>query len=137
MLIELTLAIVLGLIAGTITGLFPGIHNNLVSVFIISISAFLLTLTSPIILITFIVALAITHTFVDFIPSVYLGAPNDETNLSVLPGHQMLMAGYGHVAIFLSVYGGIISLGLLLILIPYYSEVKNNKHFPEITRKGI
>ncbi|MBR9705090.1 hypothetical protein GOV12_06775 [Candidatus Pacearchaeota archaeon] len=120
MLLELTLAITLGIIAGTITGLFPGIHNNLVSVFILSISGTLLTITSPIILIIFIISLAITHTFVDFIPSVYLGAPNDETNLSVLPGHQMLMAGYGHVAIFLSVYGGLISLLILLILTPIF-----------------
>lgn len=120
MLIEIILALVVGILIGTLTGLFPGIHINLVGVFLLTISPLLLTFTPPIALVVFIIALAITHTFVDFIPSIFLGAPNEDTALSVLPGHKLLLEGYGYIAIVLTVYGGLIAIPLLLILTPLF-----------------
>ena len=116
MLIELLIALLIGIILGTITGLLPGIHINLVGAILISSSAFFLDITSPIILVIFIVSLSITHIFVDFIPSIFLGAPDEETALSVLPGHELLKNGRGYEAIFLSVLGCIIAIPMLIIL---------------------
>lgn len=72
MFTEIIIAIAIGILAGSCTGLIPGIHVNLVSVFLITISPFLLRYTNPLSLAMFVIAMAVVHTFLDFIPSVYL-----------------------------------------------------------------
>ena len=99
MLIEIFVGILIGLLVGTITGLIPGIHINLVGVFLLSLSTSLFFSINPIYMVFFIVFVAITHTFVDFIPSVFLGCPDTDTELSVLPGHQLLKSGQGQEAL--------------------------------------
>jgi putative membrane protein len=116
MLIELIIALLIGVLIGTFTGLFPGIHINLVGAFLITLSSSVLVSISSIYLVVFIVALAITHTFVDFIPSIFLGCPDTDTELSVLPGHEMLKKGEGYQATMRTAYGGLISVFLLAIL---------------------
>ncbi|MCH7770430.1 MAG: tripartite tricarboxylate transporter permease [Bacteroidetes bacterium] len=96
MLIEILLALIVGILTGTTTGLIPGIHINLIGVFIVSLSASLFLSINPIYLAVFIVSMAITHTFVDFIPSIFLGCPDTDTELSVLPGHELLKKGQGY-----------------------------------------
>jgi putative membrane protein len=50
---------------------------------------------------------------------VYLGAPDDHTALSVLPGHRMLRAGEGHLAVRLAAKGALAGvLVSLLLLVP-------------------
>ncbi len=120
MLIEIMLAILLGTLAGTFTGLFPGIHINLVSSFLVYSSVFLASYFEPIILIVAIVSMAITHTFVDFVPSIFLGAPNEDTALSIMPGHELLMEGRGHEAVMLSVYGCFLGIILSLLFVPIF-----------------
>lgn len=120
MIQEIFLALFLGILCGIITGLVPGIHVNLVSVLLVSFSAVLLTYTSPIVLAVFIISLAITHTFLDAIPSIYLGAPTDAQALNVLPGHRLLLKGLGHNAIVYTVIGAFGSLLLSLILFPLF-----------------
>ena len=93
MLIEIILFIFLGIIFGTFTGLIPGIHINLVGVSLVALSASLLSPVNPIYLVVFIVSMAIIHTFIDFIPSIFLGCPDTDTELSVLPGHELLKKG--------------------------------------------
>jgi len=113
MIFELIIALLIGVIAGSITGLLPGIHINLVAVFLLSAAIFLPF--PPIILAVFIVSMSITHTFIDFIPSIFLGAPDEDTSLSVLPGHQFLLQGKGYEAVIYTLYGS--ALGILLIFV--------------------
>jgi putative membrane protein len=115
MLIQIILSLFLGIIFGTITGLIPGIHTNLVGVFIISISTFFIFI-NPIYLIVIITAMAITHTFIDFIPSVFLGCPDTDTELSVLPGHKLLKEGKGYEAILLTTYGSLAAIIILILI---------------------
>ena len=122
MLIQIILALSIGVLFGTFTGLIPGIHINLIVVFLISLSSTFLLSISPIYLLVFIVAMAITHTFIDFIPSIFLGCPDTDTELSILPGHELLKQGNGHEAVLLSVYGSISAI-LILILIAYPSTL--------------
>ena len=68
MLVEIILFLILGILFGTLTGLVPGIHINLVGISLVALSASLLSPINPVYLAVFIVAMAITHTFVDFIP---------------------------------------------------------------------
>ena len=74
----------------------------------------------PLLLAVMILAMSIAHTFLDFIPSTFLGAPEGETALSVLPAHSMLLEGRGYEAVMLSAIG---SLGGIIIafifLIPF------------------
>jgi len=120
MLIQLFLAITLGILAGTITGLTPGIHINLIGATLISLPLFFTNLAPPIILIIFIIAMSITHTFIDFIPSVFLGAPDEDTILSVLPGHELLKQGKAYEAITLTTYGSLAAIGFIIIIAPIF-----------------
>ena len=72
-IVEIILALLFGVLIGTLTGLTPGIHIYLVAVVTLSSSPLLLQYTTPIVLSVFIIALSITHTFVDFLPSTFLG----------------------------------------------------------------
>jgi putative membrane protein len=49
--------------------------------------------------------MSITHIFLDFIPSIYLGAPEESSSLAVLPGHELLLEGRGHEAVLYILYG--------------------------------
>ncbi|HUS51833.1 MAG TPA: tripartite tricarboxylate transporter permease, partial [Candidatus Paceibacterota bacterium] len=116
MLIQIFLFLISGIFIGTLTGLIPGIHINLIGVFIISISASLLISVNPIYFVVFIASMAITHTFVDFIPSIFLGCPDTDTELSVLPGHKLLKQGLGYEAIILTCYGSLAAIFLLIFI---------------------
>ena len=61
--------------------------------------------------------MAITHTFLDFVPSVFLGCPDTDTELSVLPGHELLKNKKGFEAVYLSNIGSLIAIPLLLIVL--------------------
>ena len=116
MLIQILIALLLGVFAGIITGLIPGIHVNLVGIIIISLSVSWFSSIEPIYLIVFITSMAITHTFLDFIPSILLGCPDTDTELSVLPGHELLKKGLGYEAIILTAYGSLIAIFLLIFI---------------------
>ncbi len=114
-----SLALLLGILAGTFTGLIPGVHINLISVILVS-NLFLFEKFNPIIPAVFIVSMAISHTFLDFIPSVFLGAPEEDTFLSILPGHEMLKEGKAHEAVVLTIYGSLAALAIILIFTPIF-----------------
>jgi len=121
MIIELIVALIVGVLIGTFTGLTPGIHINLVAFFLLSlVTEGYFTGISPIILAVFIVALSISHTFIDFIPSIFLGAPDEDSVLSVLPGHEMLSKGNGYEAILLTLIGSIAGIFLILLFTPLF-----------------
>ncbi len=123
MLLELVLLLILGILAGTITGLTPGIHINLVSGLLLAAPT---TGLNPVYLVTFIVAMSITHTFLDFIPSVFLGCPDTDTELSILPGHSFLKDKRGYEAVHLSNIGSILAIVILLVIfIPAIFLMKN------------
>lgn len=116
MLIQILIALFVGIFAGSFTGLIPGIHINMIGAGLITLSASLLSRINPVYLIVFIAAMAITHTFVDFIPSVFLGCPDTDTELSVLPGHELLKKGQGYEAIMLTSYGSLAAVFLLILI---------------------
>jgi putative membrane protein len=132
MLIEIIVSIVLGILAGAFTGIIPGIHINLVGAILVSLSATLFFSINPLFLIIFISSMAIAHTFIDFIPSIFLGCPDTETQLSILPGHEMLKEGNGYEAVRLTSKGGLYAVFILLILafpIAFFvSKIYNSLH---------
>lgn len=118
MFYEIMSAILIGTLAGIVTGLTPGIHINLVSALVVGFSGYLLGITSPLSLAVFIVSMGVTHTFLDAVPSIFLGAPDEDMVLGVLPGHRMLLEGKGYEAVKLTVIGSLLSLIGILLIIP-------------------
>ncbi len=116
MLIQLIIALFIGIFAGSVTGLIPGIHINLIGSILITLSTGILIKINPLYLIVFIVSMAIAHTFIDFIPSILIGAPDDDTALAILPGHELLKDGKGYQAIVLTAYGSLTAIFILLII---------------------
>jgi len=138
MLIEILLFLFLGILFGILTGLIPGIHINLVGVALISLAASFLSFLNPIYFVVFIVAMAITHTFVDFIPSVFLGCPDTDTELSILPGHDLLKKGKGYEAITLTAYGSLAAIFILiLVTFPIASLLETFYDFLKILIPGL
>ncbi|PIN77256.1 hypothetical protein COV15_02830 [Candidatus Woesearchaeota archaeon CG10_big_fil_rev_8_21_14_0_10_34_12] len=119
MIIELIIALIVGVIAGTFTGLIPGVHINLVIVFLSSVVGYNLNIPT-IVLTAFVVSLSITHNFLDFIPGIFLGCPDEDSALSVLPGHQMLKEGKGYEAVIHSLKGCLTGLVLAVLITPVF-----------------
>ena len=120
---NLILACIIGVLCGTVTGLIPGIHVNTVGAFIFASSSFLLAVYSPEILCVFLISMAISHALLEFIPSMFLGVPEEGTVLSVLPGHQLLIEGRGKEAVRLAAVGGFGAVLVTSLLLPIFIMV--------------
>jgi putative membrane protein len=115
---------VLGVLLGVITGLLPGLHVNNVALIMLSLSSTIVAFCSPlfiygiseqfilILIAGFMISVSISHSFHDTIPSTFIGAPEEETALSVLPAHNLLLKGDGYKAVTLAVLG---SYGAILV----------------------
>ncbi len=118
MFVEIVLAIALGILAGCITGLIPGIHVNLIAALVVSMTGVFVGV-DVFVLAVFILTLALTHSFLDAIPSLYLGAPDPVHAASVLPGHQLLHEGKGYQAIVFTLIGSFCGLIATLMFFPF------------------
>jgi putative membrane protein len=114
----------LGALLGIITGLLPGLHVNNVALLMLPISTTIVIICNPLtnydiseqfillLIAGFMISVAISHSFHDIIPSTFIGAPDEETALSVLPAHNLLLKGEGYKAVALAALG---SYGAILI----------------------
>jgi putative membrane protein len=133
----------LGVLLGTITGLVPGFHPNNVAFILLSLAPVLIAepqflsafLPSDLLLILVaatILAASVAHTFLSFIPAAFIGAPEGDTALALLPAHRLLLEGRAYEATALSVIG---SFGAVifsfLFLIPFYF-IFSTLHFYEL-----
>ena len=103
-----------GLLIGLITGITPGIHvNTAVAILLLAGGS----LFSPDSLSILVVAAAIAHTFVDIIPAIFVGIPDEDTAIAILPSHEMVLDGRGVEAAAISAFS---SLFALLICLPIF-----------------
>lgn len=115
-MIEYLAIIGLGVAAGSLTGLVPGLHPNTV---IFATLPFYFGSSFPLTYyICFIVALSVSHTFHDFLPAIFLGAPEAESALSALPGGDLAARGEGRLAFEYTVYGGVFSVAAFVLAAP-------------------
>jgi len=75
---------------------------------------------SPECLTVFLISMSISHSLIDFIPTMFLGVPDEATALSVLPGHYFMFQGRGKEAIRLVTVGGFGSLMVTVMLLPFF-----------------
>jgi putative membrane protein len=132
-MLELLFAFILGVLIGTVAGLLPGLHPNNTVPIVLGLSFLFGPLPSAIILVT----TGVVNSFIAFIPSILLGAPEDSTALGVLPGHKLLLQGRGFEAIKLCItgcFGGVLfstlSLPLFVFAVPtLYNFIRPNVHW--------
>jgi putative membrane protein len=120
---DLVVACLLGVLCGAVTGIIPGIHVNTVGAFIFASSTLLLNSFSPEFLSVFLISMSISHSMIDFIPSMFLGVPEEGTVLSILPGHYFMLQGRGEEAIRLVTIGGFGSLVVTIVLLPIFAII--------------
>lgn len=102
----LFLSIFGGYLLGIFSGLVPGVHTNNFALALVAFAPFLAEQgLSPFYIALIILSNSIAHTFHDIIPSIFLGAPDGDTALAVLPGHRLLLEGAGAEAVRLSALG--------------------------------
>ena len=116
-MLELFFALGFGILFGVVAGLMPGLHPNNTIPIILGMSFLFDPLSAAIVL----VSSGIINIFINFIPSILLGAPEDGTVLSVLPGHKLLMEGRGFEAIKLSVIGGLGGIIFSIAILPVFA----------------
>jgi len=116
----LIISIFIGFFLGIISGLTPGIHVNNFALILLALTPLFLKMGfAPFYIAVIILSNSVTQTFVDIIPSIFLGAPEADTALAVLPGHKLLMEGRGFEAVRLSAIGSAGSVAAaLLIAVP-------------------
>jgi putative membrane protein len=118
-MIEILLGTLIGVMLGTISGIIPGVHANTLAGVLLSLQVALLSFFSPLVLAGAMFAALITHTFVDSIPSTFLGIPDADTSLAVLPAHALCLEGNGEEAVRIAALGSacamIIALPLSII----------------------
>ena len=94
----------LGVLLGTITGLVPGFHPNNVAFILLAIAPMLLAelhfvgtfgTSATIVVVSVILAASVAHTFLSFISAAFIGAPEGDTALCLLPAHRLLLEGKG------------------------------------------
>ncbi len=112
-----------GIVFGTIAGLIPGLHSNNITRI-----AFLTPLFG-VEAIVFVISMATTQSFVDFIPTIFIGAPSSSTFEGVLPGHKLFLEGRAHEAVMLTVFGGITATIISVIMLPFF--IKFLEYFPQ------
>ena len=116
----LIVALLLGCLCGIVTGLIPGIHTNTVAILALAGLPFLSQYLPLLAIGVFFISMVLVHSFLDFIPSIFLGAPEAATALSVLPGHNLLLNGEGYKALKLTVVGGVGTFLVGLALLPLF-----------------
>ncbi|MBU3897293.1 MAG: tripartite tricarboxylate transporter permease [Nanoarchaeota archaeon] len=116
-MLDIIIAIVAGLVFGVVAGLLPGLHPNNTIPIILGLTSFLSPLQASVLLIS----TGVSNIFVNFIPSVLLGAPEDSNVLGVLPGHRLLLEGKGFEAIKLSVMGAFFGMMFSIAVLPLFA----------------
>lgn len=119
----------IGTLVGSFSGLAPGIHVNTLAAWAVAAHVAFSSWVSGalgvseydslVVLSAFLASAMIAHEFTQIIPSVFLGAPEPDTSLTVYPGHRLLHKGLGQQAIIASAAGTLVgALAALVLILP-------------------
>ncbi len=115
---------IIGCAIGTFTGLIPGIHVNTLAAVMLAVYGWIETILSgivpedyiPVCVCSIIMASSVVHSFLDFVPAVFIGAPDGEDAISILPGHRLLLKGEGMKAVRSAAIGSLIGCSAAILL---------------------
>jgi len=123
----------LGVLLGIATGLVPGLHVNNVALILLSFSSVIVAACQPlsaygiseqfilVLICGLILSISMVHSFTQNLPSTFVGAPNEETALSILPAHNLLLRGEGYRAVALAALGCI---GAILVCLALFFPLR-------------
>ena len=106
----------IGIALGALSGLAPGVHANTLASGLLATGAGLAAVLGEEGLAAAMFAALITHSFLDNIPSTFLGVPEAETALSVLPAHALCLEGRGEEAVRCSALGSALAMAFAVPL---------------------
>jgi len=106
-MLSLLLGTLAGVVLGTLSGLIPGLHTNTFAGVISAASVPLSLVFGAEGICCLLVSCMIVHTFLDAVPSTFIGVPDADTVLSVLPAHRLYLSGNGEEAVRLSALGSL------------------------------
>ncbi|MDZ7688341.1 MAG: tripartite tricarboxylate transporter permease [Halobacteriales archaeon] len=98
-----------GFVLGCVSGLTPGLHVNNLAFLLAGIAGTASEFVAPTGFGLVMVTAAVTHTFLDILPSIVLGVPDESMALVALPGHRMVLDGDGREAVVLSASGSMLA----------------------------
>ncbi|ASJ15318.1 tripartite tricarboxylate transporter permease [Thermococcus radiotolerans] len=116
-----------GVLAGTISGILPGIHVN-------TLGAFLATAGIGGNLLLF--SMGLTHTFLDVVPSAFLGVPDEGTALGILPAHRLVLRGRAMEVVRIALWASFLAVFMTILLSPVY-PVLAGAYNPKIGRAVV
>jgi putative membrane protein len=106
------LLIIACLLLGLFTGLIPGLHSNTITSVLLGLG-----LDDPALPFA-IIAMFAVHSILSFVPSIFLGIPDESVVLSVLPGHRMAKEGRGIEALSIMAASALFALIVCITLFP-------------------
>ncbi|HJJ64445.1 MAG TPA: tripartite tricarboxylate transporter permease [Methanocorpusculum sp.] len=106
-MLSLLLGTLAGVILGTLSGLVPGLHTNTFAGVISAAAVPLSLVFGAEGICCLLISCMVVHTFLDAVPSTFIGVPDADTVLSVLPAHQLYLSGNGEEAVRLSALGSL------------------------------
>lgn len=123
-IVIVTMATLAGAALGVFSGLTPGIHANTLASMLLVAYPTLQSMVSGLIpeddaavtVCACIMSASVVHSFVDFVPSVFIGAPDSEDAVSILPGHRMVLQGRGMAAVRSAAIGSLIGCSVAIVL---------------------
>lgn len=128
LIVIVVLIAILGGLLGASCALVPGFHANALALVLLALVAPLSDalsclasllcchISGAMLFAAFLVAAATAHSFVDFVPSIFLGVPDEDTVLSMLPAHRLLKSGKGRDAILHAAMGSLFGALLAILL---------------------
>ncbi|SEW05069.1 tripartite tricarboxylate transporter permease [Thermococcus thioreducens] len=116
-----------GIIAGTISGTLPGIHVNTLGAFLAGIGAGDNLL---------LFSMGLTHTFLDVIPSAFLGVPDEGTALGILPAHRLVIRGKAMEVVRIALWASFLAV-LMAIPLSLVYPILARLYAPRIGRVAV
>ncbi len=114
-MLEYFLFCLAGVFLGVFTGLTPGLHVN--TVCLLGVTLYRGLGLDELEFALAMCCMSATHTFLDYIPAIFIGVPEESTALSVLPAHRLVMAGAALDAVRITAYGSLMGLVYSLLLL--------------------
>ncbi len=121
--------ILAGTFIASVLSLIPALHIYNVAGIILLLSFSFPSLLPPDMLPVFMMAMIVTYSFLNTIPSIFLGAPDDSTIFVVLPGQKYMLEHRGYEAAVITAVGGLAGIVLLILATPLAFKV-----FPKLMR---
>lgn len=116
--------LLIGIAGGTLSGISPGIHVNTLGTFLAGFGV-----RDNLLLFS----MGLTHTFLDVIPSAFLGVPDEGTALGVLPAHRLVLRGRAMEVVRIALWASFLAVLFVLPLAPFYM-VLAPLYTPEVGR---